>query len=173
MFPHAQLHPMGGYTLMELCSVLAVLAVTLSIALPSFSSLREEQALRTSQHALINALATARTEAVHRGTYVTLRTRGEWHQGWQIFADPNRSTTLDADETLLIEQGALPRGITITGNTPVRQHVTYMSDGRTSLGNGGLQMGTLTLCSQTLKTGYRLLANAAGRVRAERLPECG
>lgn len=60
----SRIKPSHGFSLMELLITIAVLAITLAIALPSFSGVIGESKLRSQAVEIQSALAFARTEAI-------------------------------------------------------------------------------------------------------------
>jgi len=61
-----------GFTLLELLTVVALLAIFASIAVPSFTSLANQTRTRSATDALFGLLIQARTEAVLRRTTVSI-----------------------------------------------------------------------------------------------------
>jgi type IV fimbrial biogenesis protein FimT len=84
-----------------------------------------------------------------------------------VFADLNDDGDRDPDETIVAVEPSSFRGITIRGNKPVSQYVSYTSYGHTRMTNGALQMGTLTVCRSGSDAVDVVLANG-GRVRVDR-----
>jgi type IV fimbrial biogenesis protein FimT len=86
-----------GFTLVELMAVLVIVAVLLSIAVPSFSILSLRTKLKAYSNDLVSSAYLARGEAVKRNIPVTLCIAnadgdacvgaGDWDQGW-IVIDP-------------------------------------------------------------------------------------
>jgi prepilin-type N-terminal cleavage/methylation domain-containing protein len=100
-------------------------------------------------------------------------TGGRWEDGWIVFADHNDDGDRDDDETIIAVEPPSRPGITIRGNKPVSQYVSYTSYGHTRMANGALQMGTLTVCRPGSKAVDVVLANG-GRVRVDRTKtKCG
>lgn len=62
----------GGFTLLELLMAVAILTVLVSLAAPSFQSIRESSQRRSAIAGLADVLALARAEAVTRGVPVDL-----------------------------------------------------------------------------------------------------
>ncbi|HXV08626.1 MAG TPA: GspH/FimT family protein [Burkholderiales bacterium] len=69
-----------GVTLIELMLALVVLAVLLTLGVPSFQAWLQNTQIRTATDALMNGLQMARTEAVRRNTivYFALETGSNW-----------------------------------------------------------------------------------------------
>ena len=62
-----------GFTLIELMTVITVMAVMMFLALPNFNVWLQNTQIRTAGEALLNGLQLARTEAVRRNVNVELR----------------------------------------------------------------------------------------------------
>ncbi|MEO9136354.1 MAG: type IV fimbrial biogenesis protein FimT, partial [Casimicrobiaceae bacterium] len=67
------------------------------------------------------------------------------------------------------ERRAAP-GITIRGNRPVADYVSYTSFGHARRFDGALQMGTFTVCRPGHRARKVILANS-GRARIEASPD--
>lgn len=161
-----------GVTLVELLVVLAVLAVLLGIAAPSFSGLIREHRLATAANGLLQGLLYARAEAIKRSERVTVcvSSSGDactdedaWQHGWVVFVDSDDSGVLEPGERVLKVAAAQIDRMTIIGNTLVRRYVSYNGEGLTQQVGGGLQMGTILLCHDGV--GRRLVINSVGRPR--------
>ncbi len=168
-----------GVTLIELLVTLAVLAVLLGVGIPSLAGLIRDSRLTTSINSIHAALFYARSESIKRGRRVTICTSANqvacaagigWHSGWIVFDDPNGNGVRDAGETVLRVGDALPPPIAITGNTPVRNYVSYVPSGTTRAVGGALQMGTITACDGG--SARQIVISASGRPRAVRRGSC-
>lgn len=77
-----------GVTLIELMITVAVLAVLMSIAAPSFREIMESQRMRAAAFDLMADLTLARNEALKRGNIpapVTLSpASADWAEGWSV-----------------------------------------------------------------------------------------
>jgi type IV fimbrial biogenesis protein FimT len=81
-----------GFTLVELLIGVAVLALLMAVAVPSFSASRLNGQLRASANGLVASANLARSEAIKRGGNVRMCVSsngtscgtGNWRQGWII-----------------------------------------------------------------------------------------
>lgn len=128
----AQVHRLRGVTLVELMVALAVLAILLGIAVPSFTDASLSSRLRSLANGLVASAALGRSEAIKRNAVVTLcassdgaTCTGGWHQGWIV-------TT--ANGTVLQAQPAAPVGYRVTaGETSIAFQPTGLGATSTSL----------------------------------------
>lgn len=169
----------GGWSLVELLTVMAVTVVLSSLALPSLRSMYHPLQVRNTAHEFASWLAAARSEAIMRrnGRVVMCiassdqgcDSLGDWRKGWLMFHDINGNAQLDTSDTVIRYSTGLPGGLHARGNTPVARYVAYMPSGRTLLVSGGLQMGTWSFCHENSETaGWQVVLNAAGRTRMTR-----
>lgn len=90
----------NGFTLLELLVAIAVLAIIMGIAVPSFMSAMINARLTTTANDFLAALQLARTEAMRAQGRVTIckasaaatqcdaSSTTDWARGWMIFTDP-------------------------------------------------------------------------------------
>jgi len=131
-----------GFTLIELVTVLAIAAILLRMAVPGMSRGVAARALAAQASEFMSALRFARSEAVKRGTVVTLcaldgagasaeprcqaaRT-ADWRAGWLVFVDPGDRGVLDPGERVLREQQALAHSGGVAGS---RSRVSFTAAG--------------------------------------------
>jgi type IV fimbrial biogenesis protein FimT len=170
-----QPRPNGGFTLVELLIGLAIAGMLVTLATPSWRSLTAAAELRESALALARALGVARSEAIKRGTRVDLcpsadRTRCAgalgWDAGWLAYANES-ITDLPAVGNLVTRgERVVPSGVTIRGNRPIADYVSFTSLGHARRHDGALQMGTFTVCRAGQDALKVVLANS-GRVRID------
>ncbi|WP_308363766.1 MULTISPECIES: GspH/FimT family pseudopilin [unclassified Microbulbifer] len=84
----------GGFTLIELMVTIAVLAIVVTIAAPSFTTMIHNNQSVALGEELVTAINFARAEAVKRGDNVSICASsdgttcgGNWTQGWIVVAD--------------------------------------------------------------------------------------
>lgn len=129
-------HPtQRGFTLIELMVTLAILAVLLMLATPSFVGFKRSSELTTAANSFVATLGAARGEAMKRSlnTLVLPLDSSDWTKGWVAFVDNNFNGTYEADTDTLITRRdeALPSYFTMTKNgiTPIKYNGSGYSIG--------------------------------------------
>ncbi len=167
-----------GFTLLELLIVMAVMAVLVTFAVPSFHNLMDSSKLTAASNALLSSMHLARSEAIKRGNRVVLcktsdglvcAERGGWEQGWIVFHDTNNNGERERNEVVIQRIQPLAASLRLTGNATVARYVSFLSTGGTKLIGGGFQAGTLTVCNQSAGQARQIVLNAAGRPRIQKV----
>lgn len=96
-----------GFTLVELMTVIAILAVLIAIAFPSFQGSMRSNRVATASNQMSALVSYARSEAIRSKSLVQLCTSidgsscgGDWNDGWMVWVDRNDSGVLNPDEVL-------------------------------------------------------------------------
>ncbi|MEO7031862.1 MAG: GspH/FimT family pseudopilin [Herbaspirillum sp.] len=107
-----------GFTLIELMITITIAGILMAIAIPSMRDMVHQNRLAGHVNEFVAANMLARSEAIKRGSSVTLcpsasaesatacTAAGDWSTGWLV-------VVVDKNE-ILTRQGALPAGTTIT-----------------------------------------------------------
>lgn len=161
-----------GFTLIELMITIAVLAILVALAVPSFNQMVINNSVNRDRDTLFAFLLSARTEAIARGTRVSVckssnltacSTTAAWTDGWIMFADLDGDGVIDVGvDTPLRVNDALQSNISLVysgGN-----FVTFDSLGRPGTTNGTFNF---THSSGNAKFSRSILISATGRARKD------
>ena len=89
-----------GFTLIELMVVVAIAAILVTLAAPSFVRLFADQRAKSAATNLYTALNVARSEAIKQNASVTLQPKsGDWANGWVIANPGGGANLLDVNAT--------------------------------------------------------------------------
>jgi type IV fimbrial biogenesis protein FimT len=165
-----------GFSLVELLIAVAVFGLLVLFAGPSYRNWIAAQELANHAHFLAGTLNLARSEAIKTGYRVNLCKSPDrlqcaddgsgWELGWILYIDENQDGAISAGETVLRTEGPPGNGITVRGNRPVSDYVSYTSLGHARMLSGALQMGTFVVCKPGQDALQVVLANS-GRARVQ------
>lgn len=172
-----------GFTLIELMVAVAISAIVLGFAVPSFANLIKLNRLATLTNTMVTTLGLARSEAIKRGRVVSVRrlsgTSNVWEQGWIMFVDTdgdgvgdengNGSYYDSGDEKVIRQYEALPAGYSLRTAGNFASSVRFLPTGLVASGND-----TFALCSPDAVSGTAageydgrgITLNLTGRVRS-------
>ncbi|PZO16203.1 MAG: type IV fimbrial biogenesis protein FimT [Burkholderiales bacterium] len=148
-----------GVTLIELMVGITITGVLLAIGVPSFQSTIASSRVTTTNNDFVSAMALARSEAIRRGTRITVCksangtacvTTGDWAQGWIVFVDTTRATTdaaVDTGEVIISRAQAGSAGVAIAGEAAVANFISFSADGAARNMAGASQQGRIRVCS--------------------------
>ncbi len=148
-------------TLVELMVGIAVMGVLLAVGVPSFQSFIASSRITTTNNDFVSAMALARSEAIRRGTRITVCksatgaacvTTGDWAQGWIVFVDTTRAppnATVDAGETIVSRSQAVPAGLSIAGDAALANFISFSPDGTVRDMSGAALQGRVRVCSNS------------------------
>lgn len=163
-----------AFTLVELMITIAVAAILLTVAIPSFRGTIQNNRITAQANDLVGALNLARAEAVARGTAVTAcaSTDGTtcsetttWNSGWIVTIDTGEPTATTVTEGALIRVwGKLSGGATLTGPKFIR----YLPTGSANVDGTAYQTATFThrIPNCTGDQGRDITVNSVGRASA-------
>lgn len=151
--PHAR-----GFTLIELMVTIAILAILMTVAIPSFSRLIASNRLSAATNELYGSMVQAKSDAIRQGNRVTICPSSDgsscatgstptWSAGWVSFTDSTRTAatpSVDSGEAILQHSQAVPDSIVILGNS---SFVSFRSDGGAVGMFGDFLVGKIRVCS--------------------------
>ncbi|HEY3180899.1 MAG TPA: GspH/FimT family pseudopilin [Casimicrobiaceae bacterium] len=170
-------HPrkFAAFTLIELMIALALAGILAATAAPNWRAFLAASELRERSEALMRALSVARSEAIKRGTRVDLcpsvdrlrcASSANWEIGWLTFINEANAAQPASGGAILSREVPAATGITIAGNRPVADYISFTSLGHARRHDGALQMGTFTICRRGQDARKVVLANS-GRTRLD------
>ena len=161
----------GGFTLVELAVTVAILAILIAIAVPSFTVVVNNNRLASQANALVGALQYARTESVRLNQRVVLcqtadgtscSNNASW-LGWIIYVD--RTTGSVASNTLQV--GTLSPAVQVGNSqnlTSSNRRISFRPDGISRATDGSLMAANFSVCIPTTRPSdnVRLVTVMAG-----------
>lgn len=159
------MHKMTGFTLIELMTVVTVMAIMLFFALPNFNVWLQNTQIRTAGEAILNGLQLARTEAVRRNVNVELRM--DVSSGWTARVPG----TGEVIQSRLAGEGSTAARVRIydgTGTPDIARTVTFNSFGSVAANADGTERVTeIKIDSAALADSRKLciLVKTGGNVR--------
>ncbi|MDP9933164.1 GspH/FimT family pseudopilin [Variovorax paradoxus] len=167
----------AGFTLIELMVTVAVAAVLLVVAVPSFVSFQRNSELTSATNSFVAAVNAARGEAMKRGmnAMVVPTTGTDWSTGWTVFVDQDRSGGLNTGDTTVLQQPAFPSYLSATGQGTASETPAYImfdASGYAKTKTAGFGALTMTIArsdvSDTAQTAQtrRIVIAKSGRARS-------
>ena len=165
-----------GVTLLELVITLAIAAIIMAFASPSFKNLIATNRIVSVTNAFTGGLHLARSEAVKRGTTVTIcksdditdsspscnTNTSASYKGWVIFVDDNNNGNLNSGEDAL-RVGEPPSSAVISGDTNFANYIKFQSDGQSQ--GASSNDGKITICIPPNER--NIIINIIGRIKIE------
>lgn len=130
-----------GFTLIELMVTIAILAILLTLGLPSFQDAMRSNRVATGTNEVLASLALARTEAIRstRASVLCASSDGstcgtDWNGGWIIWTDSDRDGNRASTEPVVrYVQTHAGLAISVAGG-PSASKITFDSRGRPDAG---------------------------------------
>ena len=168
-----------GFTLIELLITIAIASLLLALAAPSFSEIIRNNRVTSTTNKLVAALSLARSEAIKRGTRVTLcktngtnacALSGDFSEGWIVFADADENAAIEDQTDIIRVYDELPTDTQITGDNVITSYVSYDADGIARQTTGDFQFGTIAICNVSKTSCIDI--NRAGRLNTNDSCSC-
>lgn len=161
-----------GFTLVELMITIAIAAIVLSVGIPSFREIIQNNRAAVQSNELVTALSLARGESVKRGTDISVCASSDsatcsastnWATGWIMFTDAGTNGSLDVGtDTLIQVWPALSSGTTLTSSSG-DTFVQYNNNGQIS--DSSTVSFTLTVADCSGDNVRNISISTVGRVR--------
>lgn len=148
----------SGFSLIELMVTVAVLAITMAIAIPSFASIVNNNRLASEANALVGAIQYARSEAVRLNQRVALCQSANqtscsnntlW-TGWIIYVD--RGVAPDA--TNILQVGTIRAQVEVRNSSNLtNRQISFRPDGvsRSAATGNPLMSANFSVCMPTTR----------------------
>lgn len=128
-----------GITLTEMVVVMAIVAILLAIAIPSYKYITNSNRVSGEINGLLGDMQFARAEAIKEGQWVTICASADqatcsgntsWQTGWVVFPDPNNNQTVTSNalNPILRAQAAFTGSDTLIANNNASA-VTFNREG--------------------------------------------
>jgi prepilin-type N-terminal cleavage/methylation domain-containing protein len=131
----------AGFTLIELMIALVIVAILITVGIPSLTEFVASQRLRTLVADVTSDVAFARAEAIKESRQVIMErlaggATNSWKDGWRICVDLNRDTVCDANEIRKMMQPVGGRIRVCSLTNTFRDRIVFRPDGRLVLAAG-------------------------------------
>lgn len=160
-----------GFTLVEAMTVLSIIAIGLTVAVPAFSSAMTSTRTGSTLNQLSTDMAMARSSAIMSKARIAIcasdrslrcRENSDWSQGWLVFKDPDGNRQPDNPGDVLRVAG--PPSAAVLYLPATRELLRFRPDGRAY----GTNL-TVNVCQDDIWLGSVIVSNI-GRVRSTRAP---
>ncbi len=175
----------NGFTLIEMIITITIAGILIAFAAPAMRSFVQDQRLTTQANDFIADLNYARSEAIRRGTNVTVCRQGgtltspscnssaTWGGGRIIFVDNDGDGTIDSGDTVLRVRESLDGNNTmdVVGSISLG-NIVIANTGLTTMGTG--DEAALRICDIRDTVAMTLSVNYTGRATSSRstVPAC-
>ena len=157
-----------GFTLIELCTVLCLIAISIVMIPPAYQRMIQSYRIRTLNYSLSSDIAYTRTLAISKRTQYVMCGRThlntcshtkDWTEGWLVFKDENENRQPDHSSDLLVVQELnQPSEVSINASRPF---LRYQKNGAAAHSNL-----TISLCSRQRVLSQLIVSNT-GRARTK------
>ncbi|HXP65028.1 MAG TPA: Tfp pilus assembly protein FimT/FimU [Steroidobacteraceae bacterium] len=127
----------AGFTLIEMLMTIAIAAILMGLAIPSFRYITNANRIASELNGLLGDLQLARAEAIKQGRNVTVCQSNDnttctnstsWQSGWIVFTDPTNVGVHDIGEIYIRKQPAFSGADTFIASNNVSA-ITFNREG--------------------------------------------
>lgn len=167
-----------AFTLIELMVTIAIAAILMMIAAPSFTEFRRNSELTSLTNTLLAGINAARGAAMKENTFamVVPKDGSDWNSGWVVFVDKNLSQSFDSTtDEVVLEHGAPSTFISISGTGSANgpsPYILFNGSGYPRVKSGAFGATTFSLARNDVAAAKqpdqtrRLILAPAGRIRS-------
>lgn len=163
----------SGFTIVELLVTISVVGILLALGVPSFHTTILNNRMSARVNEMVAEFSFARSEAVKRGSSVTICKRNnagnacsnaagfEWKSGWIVFSDVDGDRMVDAGtDTILRVHGEM---VGLSSLRIIYNAITFNASGFAA----GINNNTMTFCDRRgLSQAKGLVLAKTGRLRS-------
>ena len=168
----------SGFTLVELMTIVVVVAILVAMATPSMTTMIQRNRIDAYSNELISALAMARSEAIKRGELASVKNSSNKSlvNGWQVAAATfsNPSSALVIQEQIGMKDAEFCGSACTTDGKDDPVSITFNSRGNLESLNGA-QVKEVKMvlipgnCSPKKDVGKAIWISAVGRISSKRV----
>jgi len=162
----------AGFTLIEMMVTIAIAAILMALAVPSFTRFIDDNAIRGACEELRNSLSLARAEAIRGSRLVHVApacATPSWSTGWAVFTDSGSTPDCyDPNDGLVMRANQPTRNVAVTlvASPVTSPYIAYNGSGVTRMSDGAILSGTFTCTISGSSAPQRtVVVNTFGRVR--------
>ena len=163
---------LSAFTLLELIMVLVMLSLLVTLAVPSFRAMIQNNQSLALTHSLVSALNIARSEAIKRSVSVSVCAASDasftacgnnWNNGWLIFTNPNEDNAFTSSTEVLLKTEQVIGSTVSIITTPAIGIATYQATGF-PLSTSNNLVFTITAVGCTGNNGNTITISTTGRI---------
>ena len=164
-----------GFSLPELLTTLTIIAISTSLAIPSFTTYIQNNAALHDINIIKKLIYQARTTAIRSGTHTTIcvltvkkicNKQSDWKGIISTFIDINRNGKVDTSDQVIQTTEAGKNSSSIKWRAFNNRGYLQFSP----LGLSTISNGTFTYCSKANKAIRQLVMNRQGRLKIRETP---
>ena len=165
-----------GFTLVECLVTIAVIAILVAVAIPSFQRDLMKKEMQSSQIKVQRALQLARQHAMSQANHVvicnshngTLCSSNHWTQGFIVFVDINKNRQRESNESLVLGEALNLKYGQLSWGSLNRDNLSFLPRTGLPLGSNG----TFSYCAQNTQFSYSIVVSHMGHSRIDQTQNC-